>query len=88
MLIITPEEFQKEQNAYLDKVDEGQEVFIRREGGQSYEIVPTDMPTTDIPEEYILEPDEALENAISMEELLARVQKDIHQMFKEKKELV
>ncbi|HBG40507.1 MAG TPA: prevent-host-death protein [Porphyromonadaceae bacterium] len=40
MIIISSKEFRNKQKSYLDKVDEGLEVLIRRGKGKSYKIVP------------------------------------------------
>jgi len=40
MLIISTREFRDRQRSYLDKVDMGTEIFIRRRENKSYKIVP------------------------------------------------
>ncbi|MDR0938684.1 MAG: type II toxin-antitoxin system Phd/YefM family antitoxin [Mediterranea sp.] len=83
--IVSPQEFKKNQNAYLDKIDEGAEVLIERENERSYRVVPV-QEFVDVPEEYIQESNEDLENAISLEEMLEYLKEGIHEMFKDKRE--
>ncbi|HBX46500.1 prevent-host-death protein [Limibacterium fermenti] len=65
MIIISSKEFRNKQKSYLDKVDEGLEVFIRRGKGKSYKIVPVkeDDDSLMSKEEFFAKIDEALEDA-------------------------
>jgi antitoxin (DNA-binding transcriptional repressor) of toxin-antitoxin stability system len=40
MLIVSTREFRDKQKSYLDKVDEGVEIFIQRANNKSYRVVP------------------------------------------------
>lgn len=83
MLIITDTQFNANPQAYLDRVDEGEELLLQRGAGRRYLITPVTEPDAQhIDPEYILEPDEDLERAISAEELLEMLKADIHEMFK------
>ena len=85
MLTITAGEFNANQQHYLDQVDEGEELIVKRSHGKSFMIVPiTEEDTTD-DAEYIMEPDEDLEQAVSFDEILEGVYADIHEMFKDKR---
>ncbi len=84
MLKITAGEFRDNPQRYLDQVDAGEELMLQRSGGKQYLVIPADDVLADIPPEYILEPDEDLERAISLDELLEGVKADIHEMFKQK----
>ncbi len=86
MLIVSSGEFRANQKAYLDKVDDGQEVLIQRGKDKSYRIVPV-MGTDTVlrAEDFAKEPDEDLEQAVSFDEILEGVYADIHEMFKNKR---
>lgn len=84
MLKITAGEFRDNPQRYLDQVDAGEELMLQRSGGKQYLVIPADDVLADIPPEYILEPDEDLERAISLDELLEGVKADIHEVFKQK----
>lgn len=84
MLKITAGEFRDNPQRYLDQVDAGEELMLQRSEGKQYLVIPADDVLADIPPEYILEPDEDLERAISLDELLEGVKADIHEMFKQK----
>lgn len=84
MLKITAGEFRDNPQRYLDQVDAGEELMLQRSGGKQYLVIPADDVLADIPPEYILEPDEDLERAITLDELLEGVKADIHEMFKQK----
>ena len=85
MLTITAGEFKANQQHYLDQIDEGEEIIVERSHGRSYMIIP--LTETDVMSdtEYIMEPDEDLKRAISIDELIQRVKVDIHEMFKSRK---
>lgn len=85
MLIISSREFRDNQKSYFDQVDAGKEIIVQRGKDKSYKIVPITKLDTVINKEYILEPDEDLEKAITMDELLQRVKGDIHKMFNDQK---
>lgn len=84
MLKITAGEFRDNPQRYLDQVDAGEELMLQRGEGKQYLVIPADDVLADIPPEYILEPDEDLERAITLDELLEGVKADIHEMFKQK----
>ena len=71
MLVVTDAQFKSNPQAYLDRVDEGEEVLLQRSEGQRYLIIPAQDEPSD-QEDYFLEPDEDLERAISLDELYRR----------------
>lgn len=81
MLVVTDAQFKSNPQAYLDRVDEGEEVLLERSEGQRYLIIPAQDEPSD-QEDYFLEPDEDLERAISLDELQAMLRRDIHEMFR------
>ncbi len=84
MLTITAGEFNANQQHYLDQVDEGEELIVKRSHGKSFMIVPiTEEDTTD-DAEYIMEPDEDLEQAISADEFKRRVLNHIEELYNKK----
>jgi antitoxin (DNA-binding transcriptional repressor) of toxin-antitoxin stability system len=40
MLVVSTREFRNNQKSYLDKIDSGMEIFIKRGKRQSYKIIP------------------------------------------------
>lgn len=82
MLKITAGEFRDNPQRYLDQVDAGEGLMLQRSGGKQYLVIPADDVLADIPPEYILEPDEDLERAISLDELLEGVKADIESLFR------
>ena len=82
MLIVSSGEFRANQKAYLDKVDDGQEVLIQRGKDKSYRIVPV-METDTVlrAEDFAREPDEELERAISGKEFKRRVLAHINALY-------
>ena len=84
MLKVTADEFLANQQRFLDRVDAGEELMLQRAGGQRYLIVPADDVLADVPPEYILEPDEDLRRAISLDELLEGVKSHIEELFRRK----
>ena len=85
MLTITAGEFKANQQHYLDQIDEGEEIIVERSHGRSYMIIPLTEKDVMSDTEYIMEPDEDLKRAISIDELIQRVKVDIHEMFKSRK---
>ncbi len=64
MVIISSREFRDKQKSYLDKVDEGVEILIRRGKNKSYRIIPvTEDDTLMSKEEFFAKIDKALEEA-------------------------
>lgn len=82
MLKITAGEFRDNPQRYLDQVDAGEELMLQRGEGKQYLVIPADDVLVDIPPEYILEPDEDLERAITLDELLEGVKADIESLFR------
>ena len=63
MLVISTREFRDRQKSYLDKVDEGVEILIRRAKEKAYKIVPvTEDDTLMSKEEYFAMLDRGLQN--------------------------
>lgn len=64
MIIVSSREFRDKQKSYLDKVDEGVEILIRRGKNKSYKIVPVQEDDTLMSkEEFFAMVDRALEEA-------------------------
>jgi len=84
MLVISSREFREKQAMYLDHVDEGTEILVQRGKDKSYKIVPVTKDDTVIPKKYILAPDERLAQAISAEDLIAGIKKDLEKIFERK----
>ncbi|MEA4949118.1 MAG: prevent-host-death protein [Petrimonas sp.] len=64
MIIVSSREFRDKQKSYLDKVDEGVEILIRRGKNKSYKIVPVQEDDTLMSkEEFFAMIDRALEEA-------------------------
>ncbi|MDR1222480.1 MAG: hypothetical protein LBL07_06330 [Tannerella sp.] len=82
MLVVSSRELREKQKSYLDKVDEGLEILIRRGKNKSYKIVPIPDNDTVTDKDYILKPDADLARAITAEQLLAGVKEDLREMFK------
>lgn len=85
MLKISAGEFRDNPQRYLDQVDAGEELMLQRGEGKQYLVIPADDVLADIPPEYILKPDEDLERAITLDELLEGVKADIESLFRRKK---
>lgn len=85
MLKITAGEFRDNPQCYLDQVDAGEELMLQRGEGKQYLVIPADDVLADIPPEYILEPDEDLERAISFDEFRAGALAHIESLFRRKK---
>jgi antitoxin (DNA-binding transcriptional repressor) of toxin-antitoxin stability system len=63
MVIISSREFRDKQKSYLDKVDEGVEVLIRRGKNKSYRIIPvTEDDTLMSKEEFFAMVDQSLKD--------------------------
>ena len=63
MLVISTREFRDRQKSYLDKVDDGMEILIRRAKEKAYKIVPvTKDDTLMSKEEYFAMIDRGLQN--------------------------
>lgn len=85
MLKITAGEFRDNPQRYLDQVDAGEELMLQRGGGKQYLVIPADDVLADIPPEYILEPDEDLERAISFDEFREGALAHIESLFRREK---
>ena len=72
-------------DVYLDKVDNGQELFLESDKGQIYQIISDPHTFQDVPPEYILEPDEELERALTPEQFLAQVKENLQLIFQNEK---
>ena len=83
MLVVTDAQFKSNPQAYLDRVDEGEEVLLQRSEGQRYLIIPAQDEPSD-QEDYFLEPDEDLRRAISFEEFRESALAHIEELFRRK----
>jgi len=64
MIIVSSREFRDKQKSYLDRVDEGVELLIRRGKNKSYKIIPVKEDDTLMSkEEFFAKIDKALEEA-------------------------
>ena len=80
MTVITSKEFASNQKKYFDMAV-NEEVCIKR-GTNRYQLMYNPIERTKIPEQPILEPDDDLRNAITMDELLIGVKEDLRKMFR------
>lgn len=81
MIIISSREFRNNQAAYLDRVDNGDEILVQRGKNKAYRITPiTDIDTV-IGKDFILAPDDNLRKAITFDELLVGVKEDLEEIF-------
>jgi hypothetical protein len=78
MTVVSNREFAANQEKYFDMA-ENENVCIKRGSGMFRLIYQS--VETQYPEQVVLEPDNNLRNAITAEELLKRVHKDIHNKF-------
>ena len=85
MLIVSSAEFRANQKTYLDQIDEGAEILIQRGKNKAYRVTPIAETDTVVSEEHILEPDEQLARAITVDELLEGVIADIREIYKKRK---
>lgn len=83
MLVVTDAQFKSNPQAYLDRVDEGEEVLLERSEGQRYLIIPAQDEPSD-QEDYFLEPDEDLERAISLDEFREGALQHIRELYRRK----
>lgn len=60
----------------------GEELMLQRSEGKQYLVIPADDVLADIPPEYILEPDEDLERAISFDEFRAGALAHIEALYR------
>ena len=80
MTLVSSKEFATKPAKYYN-LAQNEQVVIRR-GKSMYHLKYTPLPVETYPEQPILEPDENLRRAITAEELLDRIHKDIHHKFK------
>jgi len=80
MTLVSSKEFATKPAKYYN-LAQNEQVVIRR-GKSMYHLMYTPLPVETYPEQPILEPDENLRRAITIEELLDRIHKDIHNKFK------
>lgn len=81
MIIISSKEFRNNQAAYLDRVDNGDEVLVQRGSDKAYRITPITEIDTVIGEDFVLAPDAELRKAITFDELLVGVKEDLKEIF-------
>ncbi|MDR1170139.1 MAG: prevent-host-death protein [Prevotellaceae bacterium] len=64
MVIVSSREFRNKQKIYLDKADEGEEIFIQRGKSKSYKVIAiSDDDTLMSKEEFFAKIDRALQEA-------------------------
>jgi len=80
MTVVSSKEFATKPTKYYN-LAVNEQVVIKR-GKNMYHLTYAPLPVVKCPEQPILEPDENLRNAITAEELLNRIHKDIHDKFK------
>ena len=68
MLVVTDAQFKSNPQAYLDRVDEGEEVLLQRSEGQRYLIIPA----------------QDLERAISLDEFREGALQHIRELYRRK----
>jgi hypothetical protein len=82
MTVVNSKDFITNQKRYFNLAT-NEDIFIRR-GKKKFRLAYTDMDNADIPKQPILEPDDDLQRAISMEELRTSVHEHIHKLFANK----
>lgn len=82
---ISSKEFRNNQALYFDQADNGEEILVQRGKTKSYRIVPIIEIDTIIEKEFILEPDNDLERAISFDRFLTGAKNHIHELYSRKK---
>ena len=82
MLVISSREFREKQKSYLDKVDEGQEILIRRGKDRTYKVVPvTEDDTLMSKEEFFARVDRSLQDAREGKGIVLNGLEDIQAYF-------
>ena len=82
MIVVSSREFVTNQKRYFDMAV-NENILIKR-GKNRFRLVYTNMDNTNIPEQPILEPDEDLQRAITIDELREKMHKRIHELFANK----
>ena len=77
MTVVSSKEFASNQEKYFD-IALNEQIYVQRESDNAMFVLSREK------KEY-LEPDDDLRRAISMDEMLKRVKKDIHQFYESKK---
>ena len=80
MTVVSSKEFATRPAKYYN-LAQNEKVAIKR-GKNMFHLSCTSIPIETYPEQPILEPDENLRSAVTAEELLSRVHKDIRDKFK------
>jgi len=80
MTVVSSKEFATRPARYYN-LAQNEQVLIKR-GKSRYHLAYMPIPVEKYPEQPILEPDENLRRAITAEELLDRIHKDIHDKFR------
>ena len=80
MTIVSSKEFATKPARYYELA--GKEQVVIKRGKNRYHLVCTSQPIETYPEQPVLEPDDNLRRAITAEELLNRIHKDIQDKFK------
>ena len=82
MTVVSTKEFNVNQEKYFDMAI-NEEVCIKK-GNRMFHLMYRPVEVQ-YPEQAVLEPDDDLRNAISMDELLEKVKKHIHQLYAKEK---
>lgn len=85
MITVNSREFRDKQAAYLDRADNGEEIFVQRGKRKKYKLVAVVDDDTVVKREHILTPDVELARAITAEELLIGIEEDIKELFKKRR---
>lgn len=82
MIIISGREFRANESHYLDMVDSGQQVILRRRGAKSYRIVPIkEDDTLMTEEEYYAKLDRSIKQAEEGKVITINTPEEMHKFF-------
>jgi len=82
MTVVSSKEFITNQKRYFDMAV-NENIFIKR-GKNKFRLVHTNTDNANISEQPVLEPDEDLQRAITIDELREKMHKRIHELFANK----
>jgi hypothetical protein len=82
MTVVSSKEFATNQPKYYN-LAVNEDVVIRR-GGKMFHLIYKPVVKSNIPQQPILEPDDDLRRAITLDEMRKKVHKRIHELFTDK----
>lgn len=85
MLVISSREFREKQAEYFDRADNGEQIIVQRGKNKAYTLTPVTENDILINKDYILQPDDDLARAISLEEFRESAINHIRKLYKQKR---